>query len=202
MKKSFKVLIVVILVGLIIGGVWLFLGRNTTKQVVKVKVVDSIEGYSYKLHDNDTEVYKKNYSELKKVLENSTVDEEQYVTLISKLFIIDFFTLDNKITNDDIGGVDFVHKDALDNFKVKAKDTLYKYVESNVYGDRKQNLPVVSDISDVKVENMVVSFKDINDSKAYKVKISFDYKKDLGYTKEKTLIFVHENKVLSLIEMK
>lgn len=202
MKNGVKVVIIIILLALVGGGIWLFIGNNTTKKVVKVKVLDSIEGYNYKLHDNDTKLYKECFSELKEVLESSSIDEEKYVTLLSKMFVLDFFTLDNKVTNDDVGGVDFVHKDAVDNFKLKAKDTLYKYVESNVYGDRKQELPVVSKITDVKVEKMTVSFKDINDSKAYKVRVNFDYEKDLGYTKEKTLIFVHEDKVLSLIEMK
>lgn len=202
MKKGVKILIIIILLCLVGLGIWLFLGNDNSKKVVKVKVLDSIDGYSYKLHDNDTKLYKESFSELKKVLESSVIDEEKYVSLLAKMFVIDFFTLDNKVTNDDIGGVDFVHKEALDNFKLKAKDTLYRYVESNVYGDRKQQLPVVSKINDVKVETMVVSFEDINDKKAYKVSVSFDYEKDLGYTKSKTLVFVHEDKVLSLIEMK
>lgn len=202
MKKGAKIIIVVVILALIGVGIGVFIGNNKKKKVVEAKVVDSIEGYGYKLHDNDTKLYEDLFSELKLVLETSTIDEEKYVEIISKMFIVDFFTLDNKITNDDIGGVDFVHKDALENFKVKAKDTIYKYVESDVYGDREQELPVVSEIKDINVSNMEVSYKDINDSKSYKVVISFDYEKDLGYVKEKTLIFVHEDKVLSLIEMK
>lgn len=202
MKKSSKIIIVVVILALIGVGFGVFIGNNKKKKVVEAKVVDSIEGYGYKLHDNDTKLYDDLFSELKAVLEASTIDEEKYVELISKMFIVDFFTLGNKVTNDDIGGVDFVHKKALENFKVKAKDTIYKYVESNVYGDRKQELPIVSEIKDINVSTTIVSYQDINDSKAYKVVISFDYEKDLGYVKEKTLIFVHEDKVLSLIEMK
>lgn len=202
MKKGVKLVILVIVLALIGVGIGVVVGNGKKKKVVEAKVVDSIEGYNYKLHDNDTDLYKKFFGELKKTLENDKVDEEEYVTIISKMFIADFFTLNNKITNDDIGGVDFVHQEALENFKVKAKDTVYKYVESNVYGNRDQELPVVSEIKDVSVSNTTVSYKDINDSKAYKVVISFDYEKDLGYVKEKTLLFVHEDKVLSLIEIK
>lgn len=202
MKKGVKLVILVVILALIGVGIGVVVGNGKKKKVVEAKVVDSIEGYNYKLHDNDTDLYKKFFGELKKTLENDKVDEEEYVTIISKMFIADFFTLNNKITNDDIGGVDFVHQDALENFKVKAKDTVYKYVESNVYGNRDQELPVVSEIKDVSVSNTTISYKDINDSKAYKVVISFDYEKDLGYVKEKTLLFVHEDKVLSLIEIK
>lgn len=202
MKKCAKLVILVVVLALIGVGIGVVVGNSKKKKVVEAKVVDSIEGYSYKLHDNDTELYKNLFEELKEVLESDTVDEEAYVTIISKMFIADFFTLDNKITNDDIGGVDFVHQDALENFKLKAKDTVYKYVKSDVYGDRDQELPVVSEFKDVSVSTTTVSYEDINDSKAYKVVVSFDYEKDLGYVKEKTLIFVHEDKVLSLIEMK
>lgn len=203
MKRKFKWAVVVCILLIAIGFIaWKFIGSNSKKKVVETKVVDSIEGYSYKLQDNDSKLYKEYFDELKKLLESSNVDEEKYAEIISKMFIIDFFTLDNKVTSDDIGGVEFVHKDALENFKLKAKDTIYKYIESNVYGDRKQDLPTVSKITDIKVENTTVSYNNINDTKAYKVSISFDYEKDLGYTKEKTLIFVHEGKVLSLIEMK
>ena len=202
MKKILIATLIMVLISGIGLSVFIYLEFGTKKKVSEAKVVDSIKGYEYKLSDKDTEIYRENFLELKKVLEKDELDEEKYVTLISKLFIIDFFTLDNKVTNKDIGGVEFVHKDAKENFILKAKDTLYKYIESNIYGDRKQDLPEVSRIDNVKVETMKVNYKDINDEKAYKVVVNFSYKKDLGYTKQKLMIFVHEDKVLSLIEMK
>lgn len=203
MKRITKVLIVLLVLALLGVGVYFFVFKNKdNKKVEEAKVVNTISGYDYKLYDNASKLYKDNFAELKKVLESENIDEEEYVKLISTLFVADFFTLDNKVTNDDIGGVSFVHKDAIDNFKLKAKDTVYKYIESNIYGDRKQELPIVDKITNLKVEKTTVSYKTINDQKAYKVNISWEYKKDLGYIKEKTLIFVHEDKVLSLIEMK
>ena len=202
MKKVLFWLFMIIVFAGIIFGVLFFLNYGSKKKVNEAKVVDSIRGYDYKLSDKDTSIYKENFKELKKILESETIDEEKYVKQLAKLFIIDFFTLDNKVTNKDIGGLEFVHKDAVENFKIKAEDTLYKYVESNIYGDRKQNLPEVNSIDSIKVETMKVVYKDINDPKAYKVTVNFSYKKDLGYTKQKLMVFVHEDKVLSLIEMK
>lgn len=202
MKKIFKVLLVLVILIIIGLGAYYFLNKGTKKKATEVKVVDKIDGYNYTLSDNATNLYKTNFKELKKVLESKNVDEEKYANLVAKMFVIDFFTLDNKLTNDNIGGVEFIHKQALENFKVKAKDTIYKYLESNIYGDRKQKLPEVSKIEDIKVTNTEVSYKDIKDSKAYKIEISFDYKKDLGYPKKKSLILVHEDKLLSIIEMK
>lgn len=202
MKKIFKVLLVLVILIIIGIGAYYFLNKGTKKKATEVKVVDKIDGYNYTLSDNATDLYKTNFKELKKVLESKNIDEEKYANLVAKMFVIDFFTLDNKLTNDNIGGVEFIHKQALENFKVKAKDTIYKYLESNIYGDRKQKLPEVSKIEDIKVTNTEVSYKDIKDSKAYKIEISFDYKKDLGYPKKKSLILVHEDKLLSIIEMK
>ena len=202
MKKIFKVLLILVILIIIGIGAYYFLNKGTKKKATEVKVVDKIDGYNYTLSDNATNLYKTNFKELKKVLESKNVDEEKYANLVAKLFVIDFFTLDNKLTNDNIGGAEFIHKQALENFKVKAKDTIYKYLESNIYGDRKQKLPEVSKIEDIKVTNTEVSYKDIKDSKAYKIEISFDYKKDLGYPKKKSLILVHEDKLLSIIEMK
>ena len=202
MKKLLVFLfIMILLVGGSIGFI-LYLDYGSKQKVGEAKIVDSIKGYDYKLSDKDSRLYKENFLELKEALESETIDEEKYVEQISKLFIIDFFTLNNKITNKDIGGLEFVHKDAVDNFKLKAEDTIYKYVESNIYGDREQKLPEVSSIDSVKVENMKVNYNDINDEKAYKVVINFSYREDLGYTKQKLMVFVHEDNLLSLIEMK
>ncbi len=203
MNKKLKIFILLIVILTVLCIIFfVYKNNHTKKKTQEAKVVDSIKGYGYKLHDNDSKLYKEIFEELKKNLENEKIDEEKYAESISKLFIIDFFTLENKRTNDDIGGIDFVHKDALENFKLKAKDTMYKYIESNVYGDRKQELPEVNKINEVKLETTKVSYKNIKDSKAYKVHITFDYKKDLGYVKEKNIVLVHEDKILSIIEMK
>jgi hypothetical protein len=117
------------------------------------------------------------------------------------MFIIDFYTLDNKLTNLNIGGVDFVHSSIVSNFKEKAKDTMYKYVESNVYGDRKQELPVVSSVNVDDITQKSFKYGKNIDSKAYYVKVSWSYKKDLGYETSKTLVFGHEDKKLALLQM-
>ena len=202
MKKIFKILLVIIFLVVLGFGAFYFLNKGTKKKATEVKVVDKIDGYNYTLSDNATSLYKNSFKELKKVLESKNIDDEKYATLVAKMFIIDFFTLDNKLTNDNIGGVEFIHKKEVENFKLKAKDTIYKYLESNIYGDRKQELPEVSKIEDTKVTTTEVSYKDIKDSKAYKVEVSFDYKKKLGYPTKKTLLLVHEDKLISIIEMK
>jgi len=196
-KKSITILLIIIL---IIGLYFLFF-RNSRKTVEEAKVLNEIQKYNYHLYDNQSNDYKKLFDELNDVLSNDKIDEKQYVELISKMFIMDFYTLDNKVTNLNIGGLEFVHTDILDNFKLKAKNTIYKYLESNLYGDRKQELPIVKEVIVDSIEQKYFKYGDKSDNFAYYVKVNWSYNKDFGYDKNKMLIFVHENDKLSLVEM-
>ena len=46
------------------------------------------------------EIYKTYFKELSKVLNEKTIDYTEYAKLISKLFVIDLYTLDNKLIPD------------------------------------------------------------------------------------------------------
>lgn len=173
--------------------------KNDTK--TQKKKEDEIEGYGYKLYDRDSENYKKLFYQLKDILNSSVVDEDEYIKVISQMFVMDFYTLKNKTSSDDVGGVDFVYSDVLTNFKDKAKDTVYLYLENYLTTSKKKNLPVVDDVLVEKVENTTYNYLEKTDKKAYKVTVEISYEKDLGYTSEATLYFVHEGKKLSLVEV-
>jgi len=168
----------------------------------EIRVVSSIPDYSYKLESNQTKIFKKYYKDLEKELEDDRVDEENYAKLVSQLFIIDFYTLSNKVTNQDVGGVQFLHSEIQDNFKLKATDTIYRYVQSNIYGNRRQQLPTVKDVRVEEIKNVSYDYLDTTDDSAYQVQVKISYKKNLGYDTEKTLILVHEDRKLSIVEMK
>ena len=120
---------------------------------------------------------------------------------VAKLFIIDFYTLDNKLSKNDIGGTDFIKESMRDNFIEEARSTFYKYVEVKS-NKRTQKLPVVSEIIEAYVENTSFKYNDKTiDENAYKVTISWDYKEDLGYETEAKMILVNENNKLYIIEM-
>ena len=42
----------------------------------------------------------------------------------------DFYNLENKITKNDVGGLQFIHEDMQENFLLKAKDTMYKNIDN------------------------------------------------------------------------
>lgn len=200
MKKSRKIiisLIVIILIAIIGLIVYKTVFNNSQEEV---KIIKSIKDYDYNLKENETELYKTEFNELDRILSKKNVDYEEYAKSIAKLFIIDFYTLNNKLSKNDIGGTEFIKEDMRDNFIEEARSTFYKYVE--VIDGRTQELPEVSNITDVSVEKAEFKYSDKTiDENAYKVSISWDYVEDLGYEKEASMIIVKQDKKLYIVEM-
>lgn len=192
----FIVFIIVLCISLLAGFKVLF---NEEEQ--EIKVIKEIKNYGYKLNENETDIYKEEFYNLEKILSSNEVDYEEYAKSIAKLFIIDFYTLDNKLSKNDIGGIQFIKESMRDNFIEEARSTFYKYVE--VKSDKRtQKLPIVSEIIDESIENASFTYSDKTvDENAYKITISWDYVEDLGYEKEAKMILVKEDKKLYIIEM-
>lgn len=178
-----------------------FRSIETKKEIEPPKVVKKIDDFGYELRENESRLYKDLFDKLIEELNKEEIDEEEYAKLVAKLFVVGFYNLDSKTSKNDIGGVQFVHPDIVDNFKENAKDTLYKYVESNIYGDRKQELPVVASIEITNIETKSFKYNDTTDPKAYKVSLEWTYEKDLGYETKCNLILVHSDKKLVVVEM-
>ena len=89
-----------------------------------------------------------------------------------------------------------------ENFILKAQDTIYKNVKSNVYGDRKQSLPKVKAVEITSATKKNVSIGTAQDPLGYIVVAKVTYEKDLNYPKEITLTLVHKDKKLYIVEVK
>ncbi len=204
LKKRAKRVLRILLLIIVIGLTLVYLFFYDTKKVKKVKVLDTIPEYGYELNDNKSEEYKKLFRELEKILKEDKVDEDKYVETISKMFIFDFYSLNDKLAKTDVGGSGFVHKDARKDFLEKAEDTLYKYVESNLYGNRNQDLPQVKEVKVKNVEKKPFTYGSEVDEDAYTVEVNWEYKDSSGsgYQDSATMVFVHEDKKLSLVELK
>lgn len=206
LKKSVKRFLMILAIIIIIGvGALTYFFVKKDSNVEEVKVLKEIKGYGYTLKDNKSAAYKKLFAELEEILKESSVDEEKYVKTISEMFILDFYSLDEKAAKTDVGGVDFVYQEIANNFLNNAGDTLYKYVESDIYKQRKQDLPVVSSVKIESIENEEFEYLETTDENAFVVKANWTYKdpaKAKGYQDEATLIFVHNGKRLDLVELK
>lgn len=204
-KKAKRLIIIILLIIVLVIGIIIvpkLIPKKTTKP--EIRVINKIEAYGYELRDNKSKKYQAEFKELSKILAEKEVDEELYAKKLSEMFITDFYSLSDKTSKTDVGGVDIVHPDTLANFLENAENTFYKYVESNVYNNRNQKLPEVDNITVDSLEAISYSYKDTTDEKAYSVKVSWDYTSDefSDYQSSATLIFVHQDKKLYLVELK
>lgn len=199
-KSDRKIIILFVVVGIILLG---FLGYRINKDFLSKtnnkKQIDSIEFYGYTLSKSDTDLYKSTFKELSKVLNEKPVDMNSYAKLISKLFIIDLYSLDSKLTSTDIGGIEFLHKDLRENFKENMGSTLYKFVESNIDGKRKQELPMVKEVNVTDVFETKYTYNK-NEYPAYLVTINWTYEKDLGYQTSTKLTIINDNDILYIVK--
>ena len=199
-KSDRKIIILFIIVGVLLIG---FLGYRFNKDFLSKtnskKQIDSIDFYGYTLSKSDTDLYKSIFKELSKVLNEKPVDMNSYAKLVSELFIIDLYSLDSKLTSTDIGGIEFLHKDLRENFKENMGSTLYKFVESNIDGKRKQELPMVKEVNVTDVFETKYTYNK-NEYPAYLVTVNWTYEKDLGYQTSAKLTIINDNDILYIVK--
>lgn len=199
-KSDTLTIVVFVMIGVLLFG---FLGYRVYNDFFNKpdtkKEIESIGLYGYSLHDRDSRAYKDTFKELSKALSTNNIDYKNYATLASKLFIMDLFTLNNKLGSTDIGGLQFIHKDLKENFKENMGDTIYKYVEINVDGKRTQELPVVKEVT---VSNVLETKYTYNnkDYPAYVVTTNWEYEKDLGYQKSMKITFIKDKNILYIVK--
>lgn len=195
-----KVIALFIITGVIL---FIFLGikiyfdffRDTSVK----KQIDSIEYYGYTLEKRDNDIYIDYYKELNKTLGEKEINYSDYAKLMSKLFLIDLFTLDNKLGSTDIGGLEFLHKDLKENFKENMGNGMYKFIEINLDGKRKQELPIVKDVI---VDDVFETKYTYNKTEyhAYLVTANIEYEKDLGYQSSIKLTIIKDDKILYIVK--
>lgn len=203
-KKVKKILItILIIIVLLTAGTVIYKVSNQKEEIKEVKVLNTIKKYGYSLKDNKSKKYKELFTELEKILGKESVDEKEYVKKISEMFIYDFYSLNDKTAKTDVGGTEFVHPDILENFLQNAENTFYKYVESNIYKNRNQKLPTVESMKVETISSTSYEYNDTEDKDAYEVKVTWTYTDEAyaDYQKEATLIFVHNDIKLYLVEL-
>lgn len=196
-RKKLLIVISLLIVGMIIiTSAYVILEINPKNEVTENNPVsiDAIEQYGYTLENRDTALYKSIFEELKSCLNKSEVDDEEYAKLVAKLYAVDLYTINNKVTKYDVGGVDFVYPEIKENYELNVRDTIYKYVEDDSYNSREQELPEVKTVS---IDDMIKTTYTLNEEKidAYLIKMSLEYVKDLGYDAHLELTLIkYDNK--------
>ena len=202
-KKTKKILIIILILLIILLGYLIYTKVIKKDNVKESKVIAEIDDFGYELRDNKDERYKKMFKELQDILKEKEVDYDKYASKISEMFIYDFYSLDNKLAKNDIGGVDFIYPDALSNFLTNAESTYYKYVESNIYGNRNQSLPLVDEITVGDINKTEFAVGDTNVDDAMEINVTWTYTSDSfsDYQKSATLTLIKDKKKLYIVQL-
>ena len=203
MKKKYKVIlsVIVIFILLIIAFFTIKLLFSKKNNTANIKVLDSIPNYNYTLDERDSKLMKDTYQELKGILKEKEINYEDYAKAIAKLFVIDLFTMNNKINKYDIGSIEYVYPDSVSNFKINVGDTLYKTLENNADGKRNQKLPAVKSILSSDITKGKYKLND-KEHDAYNVSLLWNYDEDLGYDDSAIITLIKENKQLYIVQYK
>ena len=98
--KTISFILIIIAVFSIVGYLcYLVIGNSKTsksKETVK-KNLNTIEGYNITLDDQDSELYKELYNELKKNLEGKEINYKEYAKSVAKMYIVDLYSINNKL---------------------------------------------------------------------------------------------------------
>lgn len=196
-------LVIVVVIGLIgVSAYFILREKNDSEKVDNSKTnVKVIEGYGITLDDLDSEKYKTEFEILKKNLESGNIDYNAYAESVAKMFVIDLYTIKNKVNKYDVGGIELVLPEAKDNYVTNVTDTIYNYVEDNSNGKRNQQLPVVSDVKITNVEKKEFKVNVLNQNyEAYVFKVDISYVNDYGYDKSAEIIVIKKDDFMYVVE--
>lgn len=207
MSNAKKFIICLIIVAIIIGGYFGYKKLTKKEEIKAPKVVDEIKAFNYVVNENDTKLFKTYFSELKEILNAKTVDDKKYAETIAKLFVVDFFNLDNKTSKNDVGGVQFVYSTYKTDFVDYARDGIYKQVTNKIDTNNKQVLPSVTSVNVSNIEEIDASsiFESVtfegDNAKGYEVTLDWEYKNGDGFQDNATLTIVRDGDKLSVAQM-
>ena len=215
-KKKIVLYVTILIVMVVLAGL-LYLAwsgkKEPTKEKVEVKELENLgDDWGYTLKDNDSKLFKSEFAILKEIINSDPIDTQKYSEQVAKMFIIDVYTLSTKMSIYDVGGIEFFYSDEDANtmFQQKLIDTMYSTLEDNTYGDREQELPEVKSINVESSEKTTFEYtKKVNDKEVkeklegFKVLLTWDYVKDMGYDKKAELIVVKDGeKKYSVVKIK
>lgn len=139
------------------------------KEPIQIK-----ENSIYAAPKNPTDEIATVYNELSDAIANGA-DNQTMATLVATNFAYDFFTLYNKESSTDVGGLEFIPNSTLEEFQTFAVDYFYLNYDIilNLYD--KESLPYVTMHEVVSVNEEQIPFKD-STYDGYRIHLTLKYK--------------------------
>jgi hypothetical protein len=184
-------LIIIIIIGLY-GIYTFFISKDK-----EIKKEEQTIKYGYTLYDRDNDLYENVFNKLKNTLNAEEINYENYAKYITELFVIDFYSLYNKTSKNDVGGLQYIETNFRDNIILNATNTVYKYINVN----DKNNLPEVSNIEVTSIEESNYKIDNVS-YEAYVLELNWEYKKDLEYEDNGIFTVIKNDNKLYIVEKK
>lgn len=203
-KKRFTSLFTLAMMILIlcIGGFQVFKANQNQKKIGNVGVEGQTN--SYTIRSNASAYQKELYQDLIDAIENG--DDGKIPGLIAQNFIADFFTWTNKVRLNDVGGLQFVHPDIVNNVSHAAQDGIYNDMYTYLSEGKIQNtLQVKNTEIEVSEDVFEIEEKPVD---AYIVSIKWEYEEaaalNTSVYQNKALITLvqDEDGLYSIVEVK
>lgn len=195
-SKIQKVLLLIMLIVVVIIGLYGVYTFFIDKNKENIKEEQTIK-YGYALYDRDNELYKNIFNKLKTTLEKDDINYEDYAKYITELFVIDFYSINNKTSKNDVGGLQYIEPTFKDNFILNATNTIYKYVNIN----DKKDLPKVSNVEVVSIEESTYKIDNVT-YQSYILELNWEYKEDFKYENNGVFTVIKDDNKLYLVEKK
>ena len=205
MKKSVKIVLIVIVLLILVGcgvvGYYFFFKKEPAPEtpIKEIEITNTIDQFGYTLEDRDTDLFVEKFNELKELLNQEEYDVKEYISLISQLFVIDLFTIDNKMSRYDVGGLEYVYSGAVSSFQTVAENSIYKTVENNLDDSRTQQLPEVSSVTISVLDETTFTMPDESVVNGYRVKLSWTYQENLGYDTNGSIILIPDGEKYGVV---
>ena len=174
-KKVLLYISVILGIAFLVGGILLLsqidevLGRNvaevdeqteqqTEQPPVEREPIDELtDSVKYTLRRNATDYQLELFDLLVNAHEQFYADKsdenlEIYASAIVQNFVADFFTLSNKSSRSDVGGLQFFSEDTVDNFRSFAIDEFYLYLNQYIEMFGSESLPTISSTTILEIE--------------------------------------------------
>ena len=204
-KKSWLKGILLILVVFAIAGACLILYgkifKNGNGDPEEANVKYRIDLYDYVLYDDAPKYYTDEFKKLDDMSKDKDLKDEDHASQVAKLYVIDLFSISYKLNKYEVTSSQYFHSRKRDMHTAKVVDTLYNMVEDNYNGDRKQELP---EVTNVEVTNVVEGTYEFGskEKSSWVVDLEITYAKDLGYDKKCQVTLIADKKNYSVVNYK